>query len=412
MKKNLYINDINIGDYGIYISSDTYLNAPLIDYTEFQAPARDGNLILDNKRLNNVIRKFDCYIPDSYDLEAGLNSLKKLIYSLRGYLKIVSDYDPNVYQYGYFAEELNVEPFTTKSAQFSLYFSCLPQKWFNSNDPIFLNNGTPSYSTRYKSNNDPTIQKILSKAKNNYNAPNGWIFGSTGSNRIGSNTTVDIHNASDMNKQYIVLAEYMDGEYDIISEVENYNWDATYTTRELVSCDIAYLIPNTYISPSIRSTWEDGTASFSESWFNLGTISNNNAFGCSPVLYYRKSLSTSQMDGDGVIDLFSLNGNIYSLDTISLVNDYTQAGVLDNFSENGYLSILIDFYNCNAYIVDANALNPSIKYDISNYFTGNFRTNFGSNVDLKFGCLRSGNQSLFIYHSINTAIIKAGWWKL
>ena len=413
MKKNLYINDINIGDYGIYISSDTYLNAPLIDYTEFQAPARDGNLILDNKRLNNVIRKFDCYIPDSYDLEAGLNSLKKLIYSLRGYLKIVSDYDPDVYQYGYFAEELNVEPFTTKSAQFSLYFSCLPQQWFISNDPIFLNNGTPSYSTHYRSSNDPTIQNILSKAKNNYNAPNGWIFGSISSDVIESNTTVNIHNASDRNKQYMVLAKYSNGEYDIVSEIDNYNYDISYTTRTSLSCTIEYLIPNTNISPLIRSTWENGSASLSETWFNLGTISNDNAFGCSPVLYYRKSLSTSYMDGEGVIDLFSLNENIYSLDTIRLVNDYTQAGILDNFSENDYISILSDFYNCNAYIVDANVFDPSIKYDISNYFTGNFRTNFGSNVDIKYGCLRNRITSeLFIHWSISAAMIKAGWWKL
>ena len=74
--KSLSINGTNLSTFGIYLSSDTYLNSPQIDYSEYQVPARNGNVILDNKRLGNVVRKFSCYIKD--DPESGIVSLKKL----------------------------------------------------------------------------------------------------------------------------------------------------------------------------------------------------------------------------------------------------------------------------------------------------------------------------------------------
>lgn len=129
MKKNLYINDVNVTDYGFYINSDTYLDAPLIDYNEYKIPARNGNVIQYNKRYENIIRKFECYIPDINDVQSVLDNLKNILYTSVGYVKILSDYEPEFYQYGYLAQEIKVKPFNTElSAKFELYFSCQPQK--------------------------------------------------------------------------------------------------------------------------------------------------------------------------------------------------------------------------------------------------------------------------------------------
>ena len=128
-KKNLYINNTNLGTYGVYISSDTVLNAPSFDYVEHQVPGRDGTMLQYNNRLNNVIRKFSCYIPEKDNVATALFNVKKLIYQNPGYLKIASDYEPGIFMYGYLAQELNLSPFKDyESGMFDLYFSCQPTK--------------------------------------------------------------------------------------------------------------------------------------------------------------------------------------------------------------------------------------------------------------------------------------------
>ena len=130
--KQLYINGTGSGTYKVYINSDTYLNSPTLDFNEYQIPAVDGNLITYNKRLNNVVRRFDCFIKDNP--VSNLEAFKKLIYNNTGYMKLESDYDSDTYQYGYLAQEIQVEPFNdTSEIKFSLYFSCKPQKWFKTN---------------------------------------------------------------------------------------------------------------------------------------------------------------------------------------------------------------------------------------------------------------------------------------
>lgn len=131
-RKNLYINNTNIGTYGIYISSDTVLDSPSFDYKAYAVPGRNGTVLQYGKRMDNVVRKFSCYVPDGTNTKTALTSLKKLIFANPGYLKISSDYETDTYQIGYLAQEITVKPFNRyRTATFDLYFSCKPQKFFN-----------------------------------------------------------------------------------------------------------------------------------------------------------------------------------------------------------------------------------------------------------------------------------------
>ena len=166
MKKNLYLNDVNIGNYGIFINSDTYLNAPQIDYNDYKVPARNGSVIQYNKRFENVVRKFECYIPDTQNVQTALDQLKLLIYDNPGYLKIVSDYQPDFFMYGYLAQEIEVKPFNQElSATFELYFSCMPQKIriaeYDRFIPIFNTPITNDF-TILNVNNSEMLREILS----------------------------------------------------------------------------------------------------------------------------------------------------------------------------------------------------------------------------------------------------------
>lgn len=160
----LTINGTDLSTYGIFLGSDTYLDAPLIDYTAYDIPAKNGSVIQYNKRLNNVIRRFDCYIPESQNVQAAMDKLKRLLYLNIGYLNLVTDYEPNYYQEGYLAQDIQAIPFNIgQSATFSLYFSCKPQKYYVTQDTITVGNVAPSYSFSPLRREDAIIQSLFSK---------------------------------------------------------------------------------------------------------------------------------------------------------------------------------------------------------------------------------------------------------
>ena len=164
--KKLYLSAdnstwVNSGTYGIYLNSDTYLNAPAFDYAEYSVPARNGNLIAYNNRYGNVLRRFDCYINAS--VETNFDSFKKWIYTHPGYVYIKSDYDTTTYQKGYLAQEIQVEPFNKDgnySIQFSLYFSCEPQKFSTSSTLTTVSSYYQTFQPMDR--NHPQIKALLS----------------------------------------------------------------------------------------------------------------------------------------------------------------------------------------------------------------------------------------------------------
>lgn len=188
--KQLYINGVASGMFDMYITSDTYLNAPAIDYTEYAVPARDGALVQYNKRLNNVIRKFTCFMQGDL-AEARLDLLKKGLFQQTGYLQIESDYDTYI-QYGYLCQDIQVTPFraVTKVQEFTfdLYFSCKPQKYYKTNTKKTATLQQSDVATVLPRSN-PLIQKMFAQIPAG-DIPNDAAFLMFRAN--GSNNTVAV----------------------------------------------------------------------------------------------------------------------------------------------------------------------------------------------------------------------------
>ena len=124
-------NGIRSDQFSIYVSSDTFLNSPGYAYEAYEVPSRNGALLKYDKHLQNVVRQFNCFCKDN--VIVNLDAFKQALYANSGYMRIESDYDPDTYQMGYLAEGIEVEPFDASgdfSAQFTITFSCKPQKWF------------------------------------------------------------------------------------------------------------------------------------------------------------------------------------------------------------------------------------------------------------------------------------------
>lgn len=162
MNKTIYINDIALSDFNIYCFSDTYLNGPSIDYTSYDIPSRIGSMVQYNKRFNNVERVFSCICSKETYVES-LNSLKYILYKNVGYVKLVSDYEPNMYQFGYLVDEIEVKPHANEETiTFELRFSCMPQKFYANIEVVSKLPFSSKISTRL---NDKFFNEIVSQNK-------------------------------------------------------------------------------------------------------------------------------------------------------------------------------------------------------------------------------------------------------
>lgn len=160
--RQFYINGNASSQYGIYCSSDTFLNSPAYAYEEYEVPNVNGAFLKYDKHLNNVVRQFDCFIKDY--TQNNVDAFKKMLYSQEGYMRIESDYDPDTYQLGYLVGGIEFEPFDADGkfeAKFTLYFSCKPQKYFVSNNPV-TGNGRSAGAHAIIKRNSQFFQKLAS----------------------------------------------------------------------------------------------------------------------------------------------------------------------------------------------------------------------------------------------------------
>ena len=310
--KQLYINGIGTGTYGIYISSDTYLNAPSPDITAHQVAGRSGDLIQWNKRLNNIVRKFDCYIPDS--AQANFDEFKRMLYTNIGYVEISSDYEADTYQRGYLAEEIEATPFQSEDVlrvTFSLYFSCEPQKYFKTNTEQTIDT-TPGNASTYViilPRTHKLVQTVL-KALPSEAVPNGDYFVyCQGTTRLNQDPKILDRFSFSMVEQKFVVAFWCDWNSDVkylkfgkILGFSNFG-DLTNAPLDMTSptgyAEIGFLFPAEFEgrwSLFIQDT--DGNQDWNSGELHpRGTISQPKAIGIHYVITISGTFGNYQAEG-------------------------------------------------------------------------------------------------------------------
>lgn len=352
-RKQFYINGTASGTFNIFVSNDTYLNAPQIDYTEYSVPARNGSLIAYNKRLNNVVRKFDCYIKTN--VTNSLDALKKLLYTNPGYLTISSDYEPDTYQLGYLAQEIQVEPFNEEgdfSAQFSLYFSCMPQKFFKSNQSAETTGIAMASLRKIATSNYIGVAQTLNNVPIDV-LPNSRAFYVFNLGRYSYGTTntktISITSTSPFVAVYSgwVSTGLQTGHGDEFDNLLAYStsgsisWTGEFSNRTYV------LIPIEYVGTLTAS---DGTYNINADISPVSIVSNAGALGLSMELLMRFTVApTLTLQDYSTMVRGTLNGaqtfqSVINIDFPKLVNDL---GAPTSVSQ---VEITIDSDNLDAYI--------------------------------------------------------------
>ncbi len=130
----LIFNGQDLADFGVHISGEGTFNAPTRAVEEQIVPGRNGTLIIDGGRWENIMVTYPAYITD--DFADNMADLRNFLTSVRGYARLADTYHSNEFRLANFAEEITVETSRRYNSQgrFDLSFNCKPQRFLVSGE--------------------------------------------------------------------------------------------------------------------------------------------------------------------------------------------------------------------------------------------------------------------------------------
>ena len=130
----LTFNGTDLADFGVHISGEGTYNAPSRSVEEQIVPGRNGTLIIDSGRWENIIVTYPAYITE--DFASNMAALRDFLLSVRGYARLEDTYHPTEFRLANFSDGITVETSGRYNAQgrFDLSFNCKPQRFLKSGE--------------------------------------------------------------------------------------------------------------------------------------------------------------------------------------------------------------------------------------------------------------------------------------
>lgn len=133
--KSFYFDGESSASHGLFITGEAVYNAPKYDYEFVAIQGRNGDLVLDNGRFENITVTYPCSLRDVSKLAA----VRTWLYSKRGYMRLTDDYNTDEYRLACVSEALEVNPFHNHAADFTVTFNCKPQRFLTAGEnPVWF----------------------------------------------------------------------------------------------------------------------------------------------------------------------------------------------------------------------------------------------------------------------------------
>lgn len=128
---------VNSLDFGIYITGEAVYNAPTRSVEAVAIPGRDGDLIIDNGRFENIEVTYPAgtFGDDQTSFAERVRNFRNAVASKRGYQRLTDTYNPSEYRLGLFVNGIEVEPVGHgRAGEFELVFNCKPFRYLTSGE--------------------------------------------------------------------------------------------------------------------------------------------------------------------------------------------------------------------------------------------------------------------------------------
>lgn len=379
MKHELIFGGVNLSDYGVWISGEGTFNAPSRSFELVSIPGRNGDLIIDNGKWENIMVTYPAYIEKGF--RGKFPDFRMMLCNMTGYQTLEDTYHPNEYRQAVFVNGFTVETGQfNKSGRFEISFNCKPQR--------FLKSGTIP-ALELTSNTTP--QHIVAEGKG------ADIFSSA---FISANPTIDydlqytIVDLTSLTGQctlklwYPVETVGNTIKYGTASPDPTTGWSSGTLSNHYVSSvltqDDTVITDYAYFPTPLRwEVWKNGTL-FDSAYSAWGTLFNPTGYEAKPLIHISMSSAISNK-------------------AVALVNGYPiriTSPVSNILPDSGYermTDVYIDCETMNAYmpIGDAN-------YNLNPYVT----------IPREIILLTAGENDVYANGYIDSIEIIPGWWKL
>ena len=141
----------DLRDFGLYISGSGTYNAPERQYDEIIVPGRNGVLLGDQKRMENIELTYPAFMYANF--RENMRALRSYLLSLSGYQRLVDTYHPDEYRMAVYRGGTEAEMLENlRAGSFDLTFWCKPQRYLLSGEETvtFTANGTITNPTLFE----------------------------------------------------------------------------------------------------------------------------------------------------------------------------------------------------------------------------------------------------------------------
>lgn len=154
LKNTLTFGGVNSATYGIYIDGSGVFNSPERDVTMVTIPNRNGQLVLDNGRFENIEVTYNAFVTENNGktMAENIRDFRNAIGSLKGYQRLEDTYHTDEFRMAVFRNGIEVEPVIYQTGgAFEITFNCKPQRFLTSGETAVsvANNGTITNPTKF-----------------------------------------------------------------------------------------------------------------------------------------------------------------------------------------------------------------------------------------------------------------------
>ena len=133
IKHYMIIDGKSSRDFNVYISGGGTYASPEKNFEEVEIPGRNGSIFLYEGAFKNVNVTYNAWIAkvdDTDEVDKYFRSLRSFLISREGYVRIEDTYHPDEVRFGVYNDAIEPDMHgTLQAAQFTLQFSCKPQRF-------------------------------------------------------------------------------------------------------------------------------------------------------------------------------------------------------------------------------------------------------------------------------------------
>lgn len=152
----LIFGKMDTRQFGVGIYGNQLAKAPERDREFVSVPGRNGDVILDNGRYNNITVPYKAYIIDNYN--ANIRGLRNALFSQHGYQRLEDTINPEEFR---LAEAIPFdidEAGVLRAGEFEMQFNCKPQRFLKSGERIIEITSATTIMSPYLEDAKPLIR--------------------------------------------------------------------------------------------------------------------------------------------------------------------------------------------------------------------------------------------------------------